>query len=558
MRVVFMESKRFTAERCPGLRSYHLVRSGGKAESACSKHPLAFQGTPSINRSPMKTHLVFALLTAALLALVISQSRQKTLTFQDIINQAQAAAAEKYRPVKDVDSERLRTLTYDQYRDLRWKEDQTLWRRLGLPFQVKFFTTGHLHNAPVDLFQVNRDSARPLKFSSDYFDFGGGVKHLTALDRARAGYAGFRVHYPLNKPDYLDEVMVFLGGSYFRAVAKDQQYGLSARGLAIDTVSDSGKEEFPVFTSFWLVQPGSNDRRLKLYALLDGPSVSGAYEFIVEPGEATRFDVHAVLFFRKKVSQLGIAPMSSMFWYGENTSNTFGGFRPEVHDSDGLLMQGAGDEWIWRPLSFGKKTQVNAFVADHPRGFGLLQRDRDFSHYQDLEAKYERRPSTWIEPRGDWGPGSVKLVQFPTDSEYWDNVVAFWQPARSPEAGERLDLRYTLWWQKGDPHPPALATTVATRVDYQDAPYFRVFALDFASEELSRLAPETPLQADLTADNGGQISKVQIQKNTNDNTWRVTFTASTETLQKPVELRCILRQDGRQLSETWTSTWIPR
>ncbi|MEO7933577.1 MAG: glucan biosynthesis protein [Chthoniobacterales bacterium] len=506
----------------------------------------------------MKTHLVFALLTIALLALVISQSRERTLTFQDIISQAQTLAAEPYAAVKEVDSSRLKTLNYDQYRDIRWKEEQTLWRRLGLPFQVKFFITGHLNNASVNLFQVNRDSARPLNFSSEYFNFGPQANHLTALDKLSAGYAGFRVHYPLNKPDYLDEVMVFLGGSYFRAVAKNQHYGLSARGLAIDTISDQAKEEFPVFTSFWLVQPGSNDRHFKLYALLDGPSVSGAYEFVVEPGESTRFDVHAVLFFRKKVEQFGIAPMSSMFWYGENTSNRFGGFRPEVHDSDGLLIHNADDEWVWRPLSWGINTQVNSFVANQTKGFGLLQRDRDFSHYQDLEANYEKRPSTWIEPRGDWGAGSVKLIQFPTKDEYWDNVVAFWQPAKSPQRGDRMDLSYTLWWQSGDPRSEPLARNVATRIDYQDAPYFRIFVVDFAGEELAKLPPETPLQADISASNGGVLDKVQVQKNTNDNTWRATFTASTQTLQKPIELRCVLRQDGRPLTETWTSTWIPQ
>jgi len=508
----------------------------------------------------VKTHLIFGLLAVALLALVISQSKQRTLVFEDVVRQAGALAAKAYEPVKEVNSSRLRSLTYDQYRDVRWKEEQTLWRRLGLPFQVKFFMTGHLNKTPVTLYQVNLDSARPLQFSTDYFDFGPQASHIASTLGINAGYAGFRVHYPLNRRDYLDEVLVFLGGSYFRAVARDQAYGISARGLAIDVIPEDSREEeeFPHFTDFWLVQPGSTDRRLKIYALLDGPSVSGAYEFVVEPGDVTRFDVRAVLFFRKEVDQLGIAPLSSMFWYGENTSNTFGGLRPEVHDSDGLLLHNDNDEWVWRPLSWSKDVQVNTFSANHLKGFGLLQRDRAFDHYQDLEAKYERRPSTWIEPRGDWGAGLIKLVQFPTKDEYWDNVVAFWQPARKPQAGEQLELSYSLFWQPADPLPPRMGRAVATRVDYQDAPYFRIYVVDFAGDDLAGLPPESQPQVEITASNGGVADKIQVQKNTNDNTWRATFTASTSDLRKPVELRCQLRHNGKPLTETWTTTWVPR
>lgn len=506
----------------------------------------------------MKTHLIFALLAAALLALVISQSRRHSLVFDDVVRQAQLLSVEPWQPVKAVDSERLQTLTYDQHRDIRWKENQTLWKRSGLPFQVKFFMTGHLHPTPVSVFQVNRESARPLKYSADYFDYGSLVSHLTDLDKVAADFSGFRVHYPINQSDLLDEILVFLGGSYFRSLGRGQVYGLSARGLAIDVVSKTGKEEFPKFTSFWLVQPKSNDKRLIIYALLDGPSVTGAYEFIVTPGDTTHMAVRTVLFFRKKVEQLGIAPMSSMYWYGENTSNTFGGFRPEVHDSDGLLVLGSNDEWIWRPLSWSKNTQENTFEADHVKGFGLLQRDRDFSNYQDLEAHYQNRPSLWIEPQGDWGKGSVRLVQFATDNEYWDNVVAYWEPEKAPEKGDRLELSYTLHWRGNDPVPSTLGRNIATRIDYQEAPYFRVFVLDFQGDELARLPPETPLQMDLSATNGALLDKIHLQKNENDNTWRVAFTASVETLHKAVELRASLKLQGTALSETWTHTWIPQ
>ena len=83
-----------------------------------------------------------------------------------------------------------------------------------------------------------------------------------------------------------------------RASARDQVFGLSARGLAIDTAESWG-EEFPWFREFWLVTPAPNAKELTIYALLDSPRVTGAYRFAVEPGEQTRVDVECRLFLRE-------------------------------------------------------------------------------------------------------------------------------------------------------------------------------------------------------------------------------------------------------------------
>lgn len=488
-------------------------------------------------------------MAALLLAFVIAQGKRKTLGFDSVVAQAAELARKPYVPVKEVPSKLLRGLNYDQYRDIRWRDEFTLWRRLGLPFQAKFFLAAHIHSKPVTIYQVNRDGAGPVRFSPEFFDFG--KTGIPAADAGQSGYAGFRIHYPLNRADYLDEAFVFLGASYFRAIAKDQGYGLSARGLAIGTL---GKEEFPDFTTFWLVEPASGAADMKIYALLEGRSIAGAYEFQIFPGTETRMNVRAVLFPRRDIKDPGVAPLTSMFWFGENTSNTFGDFRPEVHDSDGLQIERGNGEWLWRPLTWSKQLQVAVFEDEHPRGFGLLQRDRDFEHYQDMEARYHLRPSTWVKPQGDWGKGSVQLIQLPAKNEYEDNVVAFWQPEGGFKKGVRYDLSYSLTWFGESASLPPLGRCLFTRIDYQDTPYYRMFVLDFAGAELSKLPGEAKLTAD-TWIGGGTIKDLVVQKNNYGDSWRVSFIASSDQLDKAIELRCGLRLDGRPLTETWTYTW---
>jgi len=499
----------------------------------------------------MKTHLVFALMAAILLAFVISQSRKKSLTFDAVVAQAEARSREPFAPMQPVDSQVLRGLDYDAYRDIRWRDEFTLWRKQGLTFQAKFFLAGHIHSKPVTIHRVGREAAGPLRFSPEFFDFG--KNHLAPADVAKGGYAGFRIHYPINRSDYLDEVLVFLGGSYFRAVAKDLVYGISARGLAIDTTS---QEEFPDFTTFWLVEPPPGARTMKIFALLEGASVTGAYEFQVTPGIETRMHVRAVVFPRRDIDGFGVAPLTSMYWFGENTNNTFGDFRPEVHDSDGLQIELGNGEWIWRPLAWSKRLQLALFQDENPRGFGLLQRDRDFSHYQDMEAHYHQRPSVWVRPEGHWGKGAITLLQLPTNNEYMDNVVAFWRPEGGARKGSRVEIAYTLSWFADDPAISPLGRCQATRFDSQDSPYYRLVVLDFAGGELGALPAGAPVSADAWIGANGTIADVQVRKNTETNSWRVSFVASTNQLQTPVELRCSLKLDGRLLTETWTHTWM--
>ncbi len=499
----------------------------------------------------MKTHLVFALMTVALLALVITQHRGRTLTFDTVIRIAEDLSREPYHPPQPP-SPALRALNYDQARDIRYRPEATLWQRQGLPFQARFFFAAGAHNAdPVTVFQVNRDGAGEVRFSPDQFDFGPLVS-LTAAEKAQGHYSGFRLYHPLNRPDQLDELIVFQGASYFRPLARDLLYGLSARGIAIDTL---GREDFPRFTTFWLVEPAPGATEMTLYALLEGRDVTGAYEFRLQPGTTTRIPIRAALFPRHRVKDVGLAPLTSMYWYGENTSNTFGNWRPEVHDSDGLQIQRGNGEWLWRPLSWSQQRQVNVFPDTHPKGFGLFQRDRDFTHYQDTEAHYHQRPSIWIEPTGDWGAGAVVLLQNPTRDEYADNIVASWRPDAGLTPGQRLDLAYTLHVFGDDAGTlPPLGRCVSTRIDYQNAEYYRLFVLDFTG---GPLAGASDVQADIWTGKHGTISAVTTQRIPNSPLWRVTFTVSTAQTNQPIEIGCTLRdKDGKALTETWTDTWV--
>ena len=349
-----------------------------------------------------------------------AQTGGKAFGLDDVAEKAKKLAAKQFQDPRGQVPDWLLKLTYDQWRDVRFRPDRALWRDKKLPFQVQFFHPGLYYDRTVKLSTVDADGVKPLEFSPSNFDYG--KNDFASKVPQDLGYAGFRLHYPIKKPDYHDEVIVFLGASYFRAVGRDQGFGLSARGIAIDTAESRG-EEFPYFREYWLVRPSPTAKDMTLYALLDSPSLTGAYKFVVAPGEQTAVKVEVRLFLRNEVRKLGMAPLTSMFFHGENTNRWFDDFRPEVHDSDGLMMAFASGEWLWRPLDNPKSLDVSAFETENPKGFGLIQRDRDFDHYQDLETRQEERPSVWIEPGEGWGPGRVELVEIPTNADIHDHIV---------------------------------------------------------------------------------------------------------------------------------------
>jgi len=472
--------------------------------------------------------------------------------FEDVSKRAASLASRSYKAPAVPLPRPLRELTYDQYRDIRFKPARSLWRSQGLPFEVQLFHPGLYYDQPVRISEVVGGVPREIRFDPDLFDYG--ANKLDPVQLRGLGFAGFRVHFALNTSKYKDEVLVFQGASYFRALGRDQRYGLSARGLAIDTGLASG-EEFPRFVEFWIERPAAAATELTIYGLLDSESATGAYRFVLRPGSETVTAVKARLFLRKNVAKLGIAPLTSMFFFGENQRPTGRDYRPEVHDSDILLIQSGTGEWITRPLVNPKRLLVTSFALTNPQGFGLMQRDRAFESYQDLEARYELRPSAWIEPRGNWGKGRVELVQIPTPDETNDNIVAFWVPDALPAPRAPLDVEYRIRWQRYNETKPPLAWISQTRRGhgYSRQPDPSIgFVIDFEGPVFKDLAPDAKVESVVTVDGNGEIVENHAYRNDVTGGMRLRLRVRQIDDKKPVEMRAFLRSGEATLTPTWS------
>jgi glucans biosynthesis protein len=440
----------------------------------------------------------------------------------------------------------LKDLDYDKYRKIRFVPDKAIWRGEGLPFQLQLFHRGFFFSNRVDLFEVSEGKARPIRYSPNLFTF---EDVAAPPPDADLGFGGFRIHAPINRNDYFDEVGVFLGASYFRAVAKGQTYGLSARGLAINTAEPKG-EEFPFFKTFWIEKPQPKTNSIVIHALLDSKSAAAAYRITIRPGESTVYDIEMTLYPRVDVPEPGIAPMTSMFFFDANDRDGIDDFRPAVHDSDGLFMRNGRGEALWRVLSNPADLQVSSFYDTNPRSFGLMQRQRDFHAYEDLESHFETRPSLRVEPIGDWGNGEVRLIEIPTQNEVHDNIVSFWRPKDPLKAKGEYTFTYRLHWGTGETIP--LAEFAKTRIGAA-SDTLRLFVLDIVGDKLKGVKPEAV--RGVVSANFGKISNVVTQLNPHGG-WRMSFNLEPE--KKPVvELRAQLMQNDDPLSEVWVYRWTP-
>jgi periplasmic glucans biosynthesis protein len=472
--------------------------------------------------------------------------------FDDVDRRAAQLASRDYEVPKNDIPKALRDLTYDQYRDIRFRNSRSLWRAQNLPFEVAFFQRSGMFHEGVKISEiVDGQLQRPLAFNPDDFDYGN-----NRIDRAslgNTGFAGFRVHFNVNSPKYKDEVLVFLGASYFRALGKDQRYGLSARGLALDTALASG-EEFPRFVEFWLERPDPFARELVIYALLDSKSLAGAYRFTLKPGTDTVVAVRARLHARRSVAKPGIGPLTSMYLFGENDRPAAEDYRPEVHDSDGLSVQSGTGEWLWRPLSNPRRLQLSSFELTNPLGFGLMQRDRTFASYEDLEARYDLRPSAWIKPTKPFGAGRVELVLIPSNSETNDNIVSFWVPGEPLQPGRPMNFEYDIVWQKNTEAKPGTAWVTQSRrgPGYSARPVPTVdFHVDFEGPMLKKLTEKSKLDAVFSSSENGEIVEKTLERNPVTGGVRVALKVKRIDDEKPVELRGFLRDESQAHSETW-------
>jgi glucans biosynthesis protein len=440
------------------------------------------------------------------------------------------------------------SLGYDQYRDIRFRTEKSIWRGEKLDFEVQPFPMGWLYESPIELWLVDSGVATALVADGNLFTIGPLIG--SGPEKAPFGFSGFRVHGPINRADYFDEYLVFQGASYLRAVGRGQSYGASARGLALNTARPGG-EEFPLFRAFWIEKPQAGATQIVIHALLDSPSTTGAYRFAVQPGEATVMDIEATLYPRKTLPHVGIAPLTSMFLHGPADQRSKADFRPAVHDSQGLAIWNGSGERIWRPLINPKTLQTSAFMDKDPKGFGLWQRDRAFSAFQDLEAHYERRPSVWVEPKGAWGEGSIELIEIPVDDEIHDNIVAFWKPSKPLEPGLVQTINYRLHWSEHVPAAWSGARVAATRVGLSKKPDAYLFVIDLQGEAVQDLR-DLPV-ADVSASTG-QVANVVVQRNPKLPGLRVSFNMLPEGAEL-VELRLVVKSQDQTISETWLYRW---
>ena len=476
--------------------------------------------------------------------------------FDTLRQQARALSMAPYKPPILRAGNVLKQIDFDAIQKIRFKPEATLWSGEDEPFTVRFFHLNKFVTTPVTIYAVERGLAREVQYSSKYFDY----DHTNLRNKLPEdlGYGGFRIMSPKTGNDWL----AFQGASYFRSSGASGQYGLSARGIAVNTAMPQ-PEEFPRFSSFWLERPTDREHGITIYALLDGPSLTGAYRFACSQSSAAVMDVQAVLFMRQSIKRLGIAPLTSMFWYGENNRTDATDWRPEIHDSDGLALWTGAGERIWRPLNDPPALQVSSFEDKAPKGFGLLQRDRNFDHYQDDSTFYNARPSAWVEPRGDWGKGAVQLVEIPTNDEIHDNIVAYWLPEQVVEPGSHWNFDYRLYWASEEPFPPTVGHVVATRIGRGGVPGQETprksgqhkFVIDFEGGPLFALKQRYDVDCVVTASRGNVMHPYAL-KVVGTNLWRATFDLDLPS-GDAVVLRCFLRLHETALTETWLYEYIP-
>lgn len=486
----------------------------------------------------------------------------RKFNFDQLVTRAEEMSREAYRPPRRPAPDVVESIRYDSHGRMTFKREYALFEDGGGVHPVTFFPLGRFFPTAVKMHALDEEGrAREILYSPDYFEIPSGDP--TAELPEDAGFAGFRLHKSRHRDDWrTQDWAAFLGASYFRAIGELGQYGLSARGIAVDTAMAQA-EEFPEFTEIYIEPAAAESEAVNVYALLDGPSVSGAFHFALTRGDGVLMDVDARLFLREDVDRLGIAPLNSMFWFSNYNRRFQEDWRPQVHDSDGLQLWTGDGERIWRPLNNPAEVRVSSFMDDNPRGFGLMQRDRRFESYLD-GVHYERRPSLWVEPLQDWGKGSVQLVEIPTDDEIYDNIVAFWVPEEEASAGSGFSFRYRLHWLADAPYQPErLGRVSETRIGQggepgKPRPEDTVrFVVEFDGAAIAGLDEGAEPEAVVSASQGS-VPLARVEQVPAMRRWRALFDLELTDDNAPVELRLFLRRDGETLTETWLYQYDPK
>ncbi|MEN8637286.1 MULTISPECIES: glucan biosynthesis protein [Pseudoalteromonas] len=505
----------------------------------------------------MKLKLFIAIIFSTSMSSYATEAVDQTeFSFEDLKALAKASAEKPYTPTKVPAPKLIDKITYDEHWKIRFKEDETLYPS-GKKAPVQLFYPGRYFPEPVSIYiRDDKNQVQNIPFSNDVFDM---PDDSPAHDLPEGfGFAGFRIMRPDMKPDWIS----FLGASYFRTDGPEGQYGLSARGIAINTGMNQ-PEEFPRFSAFWIGPAEKKGESVSVWALLEGPSITGAYRFGLSKdnkeakGHIT--SVTANLYMRADVERLGVAPLTSMYWYSQKDKTTAKDWRPEIHDSDGLAIHTGSGQYVWRPLNNPQSVSTNSFIDENPKGFGLIQRDRDFNNYQDDGVFYNKRSSAWIKPTGDWGKGAVQLIEIPTKDETFDNIVAYWVPEKEARKGDEFTFSYDIEWRPLDPKSKTLASVVNTRQGLGGIPGQPIpegvnkMVIDFEGPVFKGLDNKSGIKPIVEASNGEILEPIGVYPVVGTNQWRLAFDYK-QANNNPVNIRAYLvDKNDEAITETWVS-----
>ncbi|MDH0449116.1 glucan biosynthesis protein G [Shewanella sp. GD04112] len=473
------------------------------------------------------------------------EKKAKAFSHDTVIELAQQLAQKPFKEARKAPKE-LIDLDYATYGKINYQENAAIWGGTPTKFSVQLFAPGFLYKNLVDIDVVENSQALPIELTESSFSVPNGAieKLLTQVGQ----YAGVRLHYPINDDEVKDEFIMFQGASYFRTLSKGQIYGLSNRGLAIDVAQPKG-EEYPLFKRFWVERPSKYQTAIVVHALLDSQSVTGAYRFGIYPGAPTRVEVDVTLFPRRDIAHVGLAPLTSMFLYGGLDTSDKPDYRPAVHNSEGLQIDRGNGERLWRPLNNPNKLQISAFGDEDIKGFGLIQRHRNFDYYQDLTANYQQRPSAWIEPLNDWGKGQLVLLEIPSSAETNDNIVTYWEPQGGLKQGEPYRYSYRITASNDSPSANTKARVVRSSKGQKQAKG-KELLIDYSNikpQDIENIVIDASISK-------GKILSSRIVAHPDINGARVFVTFEPEST-NVAELRIQLRKDEKPVAATWLYRW---
>lgn len=464
-----------------------------------------------------------------------------------VVETARMLASKPLVPVAATDlPDGYATLPYDQYSGIRAQPGGMIWAGENRGFTIEPLHRGYVFSNPVSLFTVEDEIVRKVTFDRSKFDYGRVTPPPPNVDLQ---FSGMRIATGLERPY---EVATFQGATFFRALAKGQNYGAMARALILRPGETRG-EEVPFFRAFWIERPGPASGSLVIHALLDSESLTGAVRMTLRPGDVTLIDVEMTLFARKELDHVGFGGTMGTFLSGPQSRRTFDDLRPSVHEVSGLQILTGNGEWIYRPVSNPATLQVSSFLDTNPKGFGLVERERDPGAFQDDDQRYELRPSVWVEPLGEWGAGSVQLIEIPSDSDVNDNVICYWRPRQPLAAGSETSLAYRQAWGWQPPERPTLAVASRVRQGRGSQGRRRRFIVDFTGDKLADAGIVTSARANLTAAPGA-IHNVRLWPYPERKLMRVGFEVDPGN-DNLSELRLVLQAGGQPISETWLNRW---